>query len=384
MFDATFSCVATFQGNRLAFPSAATGQSKKDGRRSRQSSLLNVTYMIQVEGLSKSYARTVAVDNISFSVDKGDIVGFLGPNGAGKTTTMRILTCFMPPTSGKAAVAGFDVFEQPFEVKKRIGYLPESPPLYPEMSVEDYLTFVARLKNLPSSEIKRRTQEVMERCAVADVKPKLISKLSRGYRQRVGLAQAIIHNPDVLILDEPTSGLDPKQINETRELIQSLSGEHTIVLSTHILPEVEATCRKVIIINRGKLVATDSVENLKNRAGMGNAVQVQVDTAGDGDAVAVHKRLEQVPGVSKVLDKIASGDRFVFEIESLPERNARADIARAVVHSGWNLLELKSLTHSLEEVFLELTGSDSESAGSTSEVPAATAEATATSAAREV
>lgn len=340
--------------------------------------------MIQVEGLSKSYARTVAVDNISFSVDKGDIVGFLGPNGAGKTTTMRILTCFMPPTSGKAAVAGFDVFEQPFEVKKRIGYLPESPPLYPEMSVEDYLTFVARLKNLPSSEIKRRTQEVMERCAVADVKPKLISKLSRGYRQRVGLAQAIIHNPDVLILDEPTSGLDPKQINETRELIQSLSGEHTIVLSTHILPEVEATCRKVIIINRGKLVATDSVENLKNRAGMGNAVQVQVDTAGDGDAVAVHKRLEQVPGVSKVLDKIASGDRFVFEIESLPERNARADIARAVVHSGWNLLELKSLTHSLEEVFLELTGSDSESAGSTSEVPAATAEATATSAAREV
>lgn len=340
--------------------------------------------MIQVEGLSKSYARTVAVDNISFSVDKGDIVGFLGPNGAGKTTTMRILTCFMPPTSGKAAVAGFDVFEQPFEVKKRIGYLPESPPLYPEMSVEDYLTFVARLKNLPTSEIKRRTQEVMERCAVADVKPKLISKLSRGYRQRVGLAQAIIHNPDVLILDEPTSGLDPKQINETRELIQSLSGEHTIVLSTHILPEVEATCRKVIIINRGKLVATDSVENLKNRAGMGNAVQVQVDTAGDGDAVAVHKRLEQVPGVSKVLDKIASGDRFVFEIESLPERNARADIARAVVHSGWNLLELKSLTHSLEEVFLELTGSDSESAGSTSEVPAATAEATATSAAREV
>jgi ABC-2 type transport system ATP-binding protein len=316
--------------------------------------------MIQVEGLSKRYARTVAVNDISFSVDKGDIVGFLGPNGAGKTTTMRILTCFMPPTAGKATVAGFDVFEQPFEVKKRIGYLPEAPPLYPEMSVIDYLSFVARLKNLPKSDVKRRTEEVMEKCAVADVKPKLISKLSRGYRQRVGLAQAIIHNPDVLILDEPTSGLDPKQINETRELIKSLSGEHTIILSTHILPEVEAVCQKVIIINKGKLVATDSVENLKHRAGLSNAVQVQIDTAGDGDATAVHQRLEQVPGVSKVLDKAVSGDRFVFEVESLPDRNARADLARAVVHAGWNLLELKSLTYSLEEVFLELTGSNSE------------------------
>jgi ABC-2 type transport system ATP-binding protein len=313
--------------------------------------------MIQVEGLSKNYARTVAVNDISFSVDKGDIVGFLGPNGAGKTTTMRVLTCFMPPTSGKATVAGFDVFEQPFEVKKRIGYLPESPPLYPEMTVVDYLTFVARLKNLPNADIKRRTEEVMERCAVADVKPKLISKLSRGYRQRVGLAQAIIHNPDVLILDEPTSGLDPKQINETRELIKSLSGEHTIVLSTHILPEVEAVCEKVIIINKGKLVATDSVENLVHRAGLGSSVEVQIETSGNADAAAVRQRLEQVPGVSKVLDKAVSGDQLIFEVESLPQESARADIARAVVHSGWNLLELKSLTFSLEEVFLELTGS---------------------------
>jgi ABC-2 type transport system ATP-binding protein len=278
---------------------------------------------------------------------------------------MRSLTCFMPPTAGKATVAGFDVFEQPFEVKKRIGYLPEAPPLYPEMSVADYLTFVARLKNIPNSQIKTRTEEVMERCAVADVKAKLISKLSRGYRQRVGLAQAIIHNPDVLILDEPTSGLDPKQINETRELIKSLSGEHTIILSTHILPEVEAVCEKVIIINKGKLVATDSVENLKHRAGLGNVVQLQIDTAGDGDATAVHQRLEQVPGVSKVLDKPPAGDRFISEVESLPDRNARADLARAVVHSGWNLLELKSLTYSLEEVFLELTGSNSEPQSST-------------------
>jgi len=313
--------------------------------------------MIQVQGLSKRYARHVAVNNISFSVEKGDIVGFLGPNGAGKTTTMRILTCFMPPTEGTATVSGFDVFEDSFEVKKHIGYLPETPPLYPEMTVSDYLNFVARLKNVPSSEVKSRTQHVMERCAISDEAGKLISKLSKGYRQRVGLAQAIIHNPDVLILDEPTSGLDPKQINETRELIKSLAGEHTIILSTHILPEVEAVCDKVIIINKGKLVATDSVENLKNRAGVAGAVQVQVDTAGDADGWAVHQRLEQVSGVSKVLDRPSPSDHFIFEVESLQGRNVRSEVARAIVHAGWNLLELKSTSLTLEEVFLELTGS---------------------------
>jgi ABC-2 type transport system ATP-binding protein len=328
--------------------------------------------MIQVENLSKKYARHVAVNNISFSVDKGDIVGFLGPNGAGKTTTMRILTCFLPPTEGKARVAGFDVFEQPHEVKKRIGYLPEAPPLYPEMSVEDYLTFVARLKNVPNADIKTRTGQVMERCAVADAKSKLISKLSKGYRQRVGLAQAIIHNPDVLILDEPTSGLDPKQINETRELIKNLSGEHTIVLSTHILPEVEAVCQKVIIIDRGRLVATDSVENLKSRAGVGGAVQVQVDTAGAAEAEAVRQRLEQVPGVSKVVDRAAHDHRFVFEIENLAGQNVRGDLARAVVNAGWNLLELKSMTLSLEEVFLQLTGVHPAHAEPAAAPPAAT------------
>jgi ABC-2 type transport system ATP-binding protein len=314
-------------------------------------------HMIQVQGLSKRYARHVAVNNISFSVEKGDIVGFLGPNGDGKTTTMRILTCFMPPTEGTATVSGFDVFEDSFEVKKHIGYLPEAPPLYPEMTVSDYLNFVARLKNVPSSEVKSRTQQVMERCAVSDEAGKLISKLSKGYRQRVGLAQAIIHNPDVLILDEPTSGLDPKQINETRELIKSLAGEHTIILSTHILPEVEAVCEKVIIINKGKLVATDSVENLKNRAGGAGAIQVQVDTAGDADGWAVHQRLEQVSGVSKVVDRPSPSDYFVFEVESLQGRNSRSDVARAIVHAGWNLLELKSTSLTLEEVFLELTGS---------------------------
>ena len=315
--------------------------------------------MIQVESLSKKYARHVAVNNISFSVEKGDIVGFLGPNGAGKTTTMRILTCFMPPTAGRANVAGYDVFENSFEVKKRIGYLPEAPPVYPEMSVVDYLTFVAKLKNVPSADVKSRTEQVMERCSVADVRSKLISKLSKGYRQRVGLAQAIIHNPEVLILDEPTSGLDPKQITETRDLINGLAGEHTIILSTHILPEVEAICRKVIIINRGRIVATDSVERLKHR-GVGNAVEVQVDTDGQAGVAAVRQRLEQVPGVSKVLERAAIGNRFAFEVESLEDHSSRADLARAVVHAGWNLLELKSTTVSLEEAYLQITGTQAD------------------------
>ena len=310
--------------------------------------------MIQVDSLSKRYARHVAVNNISFTVEKGDIVGFLGPNGAGKTTTMRILTCFMPPTAGRANVAGFDVFDQPMEVKKRIGYLPETPPLYPEMTVADYLTFVARLKGVPNSEVQSRTGHAMERCAVADVKDKLIAKLSKGYRQRVGLAQAIIHNPEVLILDEPTSGLDPKQINETRELIKSLAGDHTIILSTHILPEVESVCRNVIIINQGKVVATDSVSHLKAREG--GAVQLQVDTDGLADAMAVRQRLEQVPGVSKVLDRLTAAPPFTFEIGGMAGQNVRGELARAVVQSGWALLELRSTSQTLESVFLQLTG----------------------------
>ena len=311
--------------------------------------------MIQVEGLSKKYARHIAVDNISFTVEKGDIVGFLGPNGAGKTTTMRILTCFMPPTAGRASVAGFDVFEHPAEVKKRIGYLPETPPLYPEMKVADYLMFVARLKGVPERDVKSRTSQAMERCAVSDVKDKLIAKLSKGYRQRVGLAQAIIHNPEVLILDEPTSGLDPKQINETRELIKGLAGDHTIILSTHILPEVESVCRNVIIINQGRVVATDSVSHLKTSAGEG-AVQIQIDSAGLADALAVRQRLEQVPGVSKVVDRATAPPVFTFEVDLLEGQSVRGELARAVVQSGWSLLELKSSSQSLEAVFLQLTG----------------------------
>jgi ABC-2 type transport system ATP-binding protein len=237
--------------------------------------------MIKVEGLTKRYDRFVAVRGIDFEVEKGQIVGFLGPNGAGKTTTMRILTCFMPPTEGKAAVAGYDVMKSPMEVKKRIGYLPEAPPVYPEMEVEEYLTFVGRLKGIASSDLARRVNDAMSKCAIGDVRKKLISKLSKGYRQRVGLAQAVIHNPEVLVLDEPTAGLDPKQIHETRQLIRSLAGEHTIILSTHILSEVEQTCDHVIIINKGLLVAKDTVENLTSRLRGQESVAVEVEGRGD-------------------------------------------------------------------------------------------------------
>lgn len=316
--------------------------------------------MISVEGLSKRYARNVAVDNISFEVQKGQIVGFLGPNGAGKTTTMRVLTCFLPPTAGKANVAGYDVVAQPLEVKRRVGYLPETPPLYPEMEVSEYLQFVGRLKGIGSSDLNRRVNDAMERCAVADVRTKLIGKLSKGYRQRVGLAQAIIHNPDVLILDEPTSGLDPKQIHETRSLIKSLAGDHTIILSTHILPEVEQICEKVIIISKGKVVATDTVENLTNRLRGSEAIAVEVEGV-DGshvDAGTVHRRLEQVRGVSRVLARESRAGRLLFEVESLQGRSIRGDVARAVVESGWNLNELRSVAVSLEDVFLQLTNTD--------------------------
>jgi ABC-2 type transport system ATP-binding protein len=313
--------------------------------------------MITVSELTKRYARHTAVDHISFEIKKGQVVGFLGPNGAGKTTTMRILTCFMPPTSGTANVAGFDVLDQPLEVKKRIGYLPENPPLYPEMRTAEYLTFVGNLKGLSGDELRKRVDYVAERCAVADVKDKLLGKLSKGYRQRVGLAQAIIHNPEVLILDEPTAGLDPKQINETRDLIKSLAGDHTIVLSTHILPEVEQICERVIIIAKGKLVATDSVANLQHRASGGESLLLEIaGRTGSLDPIAVQRRLEQVSGVVRVVVKDQRHDRYHFELESRKDGFARGDLARAVVDSGWDLNEMRSTSVSLEEIFLQLTG----------------------------
>jgi len=315
--------------------------------------------MITVKSLTKRYARTVAVDHISFEVQKGQIVGFLGPNGAGKTTTMRILTCFLPPTEGSANVAGFDVLEQPMEVKKRIGYLPESPPVYPEMEVREYLSFVGKLKGMSGPNLAKRVSEVADRCAIADVQNKLIGKLSKGYRQRVGLAQAIIHNPDVLVLDEPTAGLDPKQINETRDLIKSLAGDHTIILSTHILPEVEQTCEQVIIINKGKVVATDTVHNLQSRARGVETVLVEVAGRDSAlDSKTVQQRLEMVSGVSRVVLRESHDNRSSFEVESLKDRLIRGDLARAVVEAGWNLNELHASALSLEEVFLQLTGGE--------------------------
>jgi ABC-2 type transport system ATP-binding protein len=309
--------------------------------------------MIKVEGLTKRYARHVAVDHISFEVAKGQIVGFLGPNGAGKTTTMRMLTCFMPPTAGTAEVAGFDVIQKPMEVKRRIGYLPETPPVYPEMEVAEYLDFVARIKGLPKAGRQKRINDVMEKCAVADVRKKEIGKLSKGYRQRVGLAQAILHNPDVLILDEPTSGLDPHQIMETRELIRGLAGDHTIILSTHILPEVEQVCERVVIIAKGKLVATDTVANLTTNLRGAETIELQVL---GGDDASIRERLDRIPGISKVTATGTDGRLYRFTIEAEKERNVRPEIARAVIGSGWELNELHGVSLSLEDIFLELTG----------------------------
>ena len=315
--------------------------------------------MITVKELTKRYARNTAVDHISFDVKKGQIVGFLGPNGAGKTTTMRMLTCFLPPSSGAATVAGFDVLEQPLEVKRRIGYLPETPPLYLEMRAGEYLEFVGKIKGLRGSELAQRVDYVSGRCNIADVKDKVLGKLSKGYRQRVGLAQAIIHNPDVLILDEPTAGLDPKQINETRDLIRSLAGDHTIILSTHILPEVEQTCEQVIIIAKGKLVATDSVSNLQNRARGAGSVLVEI-ASHDGilERELVTQRLQKVPGVTRVLFKETRDNLSSYEVEGASDRAMRAELARSIVGAGWDLNELRTAAVSLEEVFLQLTSSD--------------------------
>jgi ABC-2 type transport system ATP-binding protein len=316
--------------------------------------------MIIAEGLSKRYGPTTAVNNISFTVGKGEIVGFLGPNGAGKTTTMRMLTCYMPPTAGRAEVAGFDIASNPEEVKRRIGYLPETPPVYPEMTIAEYLDFVAKLKGVRGAAVRNKVSEALEKCAITDVKDKLIQKLSKGYRQRVGLAQAIIHNPEVLILDEPTSGFDPKQINETRDLIRSLAGEHTIILSTHILSEVESMCEKVIIINKGRLAATDSVANLTERMRGGEAIRVEF-AAPRGqhlDAATMRGKLELIPGVGKVraLDEgVQAALRFDVDLIKTEDNRAKAEIARAVVQSGYDLTELRTLAYSLEEVFLQLT-----------------------------
>ena len=303
--------------------------------------------MIEVENLTKRYGRHTAVDGISFRVNKGEILGFLGPNGAGKTTTMRILTCYLPATEGTARVAGFDVFEQPLEVKRRVGYIPETPPLYPDMDVDAFLDFCAKIKGIPAGQRKARIDEAVEKCRVGDVRRTLIGRLSKGYRQRVGLAQAILANPEVLILDEPTAGLDPKQIIETRELIKGLGGDHTIILSTHILPEVSMTCGRVVIINKGKVVAEDTPDNLTHR--LKGAATLRVELR--GDAGTAESALRGVPGVLAV--RPAGGG--AFEVEAASGADVRADVARAVIGKGLDLVGLTQAGMSLEEIFLHLT-----------------------------
>src|SRR5438552_5896581 len=306
--------------------------------------------VIEVDNLTKRYGRTTAVDGISFVVKKGEILGFLGPNGAGKTTTMRILTCYLPPTEGTARVAGHDVFEEPLEVKRRVGYIPESPPLYPDMDVDTFLDFCAKIKGVAKAQRRARVDAAIEKCRVGDVRKTLIGRLSKGYRQRVGLAQAILNDPEVLILDEPTAGLDPKQIIETRELIKGLGGEHTIILSTHILPEVSMTCGRVVIINKGRVVAEDTPENLTHRLQGAATVRLEVR----GDSPELEATLAGVSGV-KTVRRAKPG---VYEVDADGGHDVRADLARAVVGRGHDLLSLQQSGMSLEEIFLHLTTTD--------------------------
>jgi ABC-2 type transport system ATP-binding protein len=296
------------------------------------------------------------VDGVSFKVEKGEILGFLGPNGAGKTTTMRILTCYLPPTEGSARVAGHDVFSQPMEVKKRVGYLPETPPLYPDMTVGDYLDFCAKIKGVAGGERKTRVADAVEKCRVGDVRDTLIAKLSKGYRQRVGLAQAILHNPDVLILDEPTAGLGPKQIIETRDLIRGLGGSHTVILSTHILPEVSMTCGRVVIINKGRVVAEDTPDNLTRRLKGAGTTRVEVR----GDEAQVLEAVRAVPGVVAAHARGVRDGIAAFDVEAEAGRDVRAELAAAVVSKGLGLVGLSQLGMSLEEIFLHLTTTDAE------------------------
>jgi ABC-2 type transport system ATP-binding protein len=315
--------------------------------------------VIEVQHLTKRYGPVTAVEDVSFRVERGEILGFLGPNGAGKTTTMRILTGYMPATAGKAIVAGFDVFDQPVEAKRRTGYLPETPPLYPDMTVLEYLTFVSKIKGLTSAERPQRIRAVMERTRIADVAGRQCGKLSKGYRQRVGLAQALIHNPDVLILDEPTAGLDPKQIIETRQVIKELAGNRTVILSTHILPEVSQTCQRVVIINKGHVVAVDTPDNLTARLRGSETTYVQVDVGGANAAGS----LGQVAGVTRVVESDRRDGVVGYEVEGGHGSDVRRDLARMVIASGWGLLELRPMRISLEDIFLSLTTEESPTGG---------------------
>jgi ABC-2 type transport system ATP-binding protein len=310
--------------------------------------------LISVENLTKRYASRTTVDGVSFQVEKGEILGFLGPNGAGKTTTMRMITGYMPASDGTIKVDGFDVADQPLEVRRRIGYLPENPPLYTDMKVLPYLRFVAKLKGVSSSGLHDEVHRVMEKVSITDMKDRIISKLSKGYKQRVGIAQAMLNDPPVLILDEPTIGLDPKQIHEVRDLVKSLAGTHTVVLSTHILPEVEQTCHRVIIIDKGKIVAVDTPQNLRTQIQGAARIFVEIE----GPASDVVSAVKVLPGVASVEIASGGGNRHRFKVESEKGQDVRVDLSRTVVNKGWGLLELHSENMSLEDIFIKLTTAD--------------------------
>ncbi len=304
--------------------------------------------MIEVSGVTKLYGGRAAVDGVTFSVGKGEILGFLGPNGAGKTTTMRILTGFVPPTSGSAKVAGFDVQESPIEVKRRIGYLPEHPPLYREMLVRPFLEFVATIRGVPRRQIREKVARAIERCGLVPVAGRLIGLLSKGYQQRVGLAQAILHEPDVLILDEPTVGLDPSQIREIRQLIKTFAGNHTVILSTHILAEVTMTCDRVLIINDGKIAAEDTLEGLAARGERTRRIALRLARGGDG----VETQIRSIQGVLNV--QRDDGKDWAFTVETDGARDLREEIAARAVAAGWGLLELRPITLTLEDIFIRI------------------------------
>ena len=308
--------------------------------------------MLEVTGITKVYGGRRAVDDLTFSVDRGEILGFLGPNGAGKTTTMRMLTGFVPPTSGTAKVAGFDVQDEPLEVKKRIGYLPEHPPLYNEMLVRSYLNFVATIRGVPRRQVAGRVAAAIERCGLNKVAGRLIGNLSKGFQQRVGLAQAILHDPDLLILDEPTVGLDPSQIREIRQLIKGFAGEHTVILSTHILAEVTMTCSRVLIINEGQKAVTDTLERLAARGGRRPRVALRLARGAEGAA----RTIGAITGVVGIEQDDGQNGRFVVEMDE--GQDASEEIAAHAVKEGWGLLEMRPLTRSLEDIFIDIIGGE--------------------------
>ena len=309
--------------------------------------------MIKVENLTKRYAGHTAIKDLSFEVEKGEIVGFLGPNGAGKTTTMRILSSFMPPTAGRASIAGFDVFEQSLQARSHLGYMPENVPLYNDMRVTEYLDYRAALKGVPHRRVDERVGDVKELCGLKDVEKKLISSLSKGYRQRVGLADALLHEPDLLILDEPTIGLDPNQIRQVRELIKNLGKQHTILLSTHILPEVEMTCSRVIIIHRGRIEASDTPENLLGQIRQAGGVMVEAQVGKDDGAVELRK----IRGVRDVNEE-GEGDWRTFSLRVESGVDVRAEVYQLARQRNWTLRELSQRRATLEDVFVEITHAD--------------------------